>query len=129
MYAVPDDGFKNPIIYKKNYYNKISQSPKAKANSDVVDLVRFQSGKYEHFRTFKKVAKVDTMLMELVFPAPLGPRMPKHSPLGTARENPLTAYLGGLPSLAGYTFFKLSHTIGYAVVGLAARTFTCSTCN
>ena len=50
-----------------------------------------------------------TILMKDVFPAPLGPSMPKHYPERTSRYNPLTAIFGGFPSLPGYTFFKLSH--------------------
>ena len=42
--------------------------------------------------------------MKEVFPAPLGPSRPKHSPLATARDNPLTACFSGFPSLAGYVF-------------------------
>jgi hypothetical protein len=57
------------------------------------------------------------MLILEVFPAPFGPKIPKHSPLGIAKENPRTTYLGGFPSRAGYTFFKLSHTIEYELSG------------
>lgn len=55
--------------------------------------------------------------MKDVFPAPLGPNMPKHSFEPTAKDNPRTAIFGGFPSLRGYTFFRLSHTIAWLVLG------------
>ena len=49
--------------------------------------------------------------MKEVLPAPLGPSIPKHSPRGKARDNPLTANFEGFPSLPGYTFLRSSQMI------------------
>ena len=51
------------------------------------------------------------MLILVVFPAPFGPSIPKHSPRGIASDNPFTAVFGGFPSLPGYIFFISSQTI------------------
>ena len=63
-----------------------------------------------------------------VLPAPFGPRIPMHSPRGTAKENPLTATLGGLPSRAGYTRLRSSQMIEYALLGLVRNSSTNSVC-
>ena len=70
----------------------------------------------------------DTILMLEVLPAPFGPRIPMHSPRGTAKENPLTATLGGLPSRAGYTRLRSSQMIEYALLGLDRNSSTNSVC-
>ena len=60
-------------------------------------------------RSIGMILFIRTMLMKELLPAPLGPSMPKHSPWGKARDNPLTASLWGFPSLPEYTFFRLLH--------------------
>ena len=47
-----------------------------------------------------------SMLIVVVFPAPLGPSSPKTSPLSTARLRFRTATFSGTPSAAGNTFLK-----------------------
>ena len=57
-----------------------------------------------------------TILIKEVFPAPLGPRIPKHSPRGKARYSPCTASFSGFPSLPGYIFWRLSQTMAWLVL-------------
>jgi len=53
------------------------------------------------------------MFIEVVFPAPLGPSIPKHSPHGTASDKPRTAYFSELPSFPEYAFFRLSQIMAW----------------
>lgn len=69
-----------------------------------------------------------TMLIKEVFPAPFGPSIPKHSPRGTARDNPLTASFGGFPSLPGYIFLKLLQTMEVFELGSDNSCSTLSLC-
>ena len=97
--ADPDVGFTSPVIWPQKYNNtKLSYSRQRLSSKDFLSIW------------------VLTMLMNEVFPAPLGPNIPKHSPEGTARDNPRTAIFGGFPSLPGYTFFIVLHTIAWLVL-------------
>ena len=50
-----------------------------------------------------------TMLIRVVFPAPFGPRTPRHCPRDMEIDIPLTAILSTFPSCPRYTFLRLSH--------------------
>ena len=74
----------------------------------------------KHVCKFQKIYVTEfcilTILIKEVLPAPLGPRIPKHSPQGTARYSPCTASFSGFPSLPGYIFWRLSQTMAWLVL-------------